>query len=182
MCDQIGALCGLTGREMRELLIDSGLNREFERGGVSEDEFRVRLETTTGAQLDLDEVRHAGSDIFTLNEPIVPVLDALKRRGHRLVLLSNTNISHFEFVRTKFDVLSRFDECVTSYGVGAAKPEAPIFEAAKGAIGCPPKECFYTDDIPQYVEAARGHGFDAEVFVGVPQLIGHLRDRAISID
>ena len=182
MCDQIGALCGRSGPEVRNLLIDSGLQWEFERGQVSEEGFRARLEEATGSRLDLDEVRQAGSDIFTLNEPIVPLLDALRRRNHRLVLLSNTSISHFEFVSREFDVLSRFDDYVTSYGVGAVKPEPAIYEAAKQAINCAPEECFYTDDIPEYVHAAREHGFEAEVFIGVPQLKAHLQDRGVSIE
>ena len=141
MCAQIGALCGHSGPEIRELLIDSGLHWEFERGHVSEEEFRDRLSAATGAELDLDEVRHAGSDIFTLNEPMIAVLDSLKACKYRLVLLSNTSISHFEHVSRNFDLLSKFDECVTSYGVGAIKPEPAIYQAAKRAIGCTPEEC-----------------------------------------
>lgn len=181
MCEQIGALCGRTGPQTREMLIESGLLWEFERGRITEEAFCRQLEHVTGTQLDIDEVRHAGSDIFTVNEPIVPILDALKQGGYRLVLLSNTSISHFNFVSQNYDVLSRFDDYVTSYEVGAVKPEPAIYEAAKHAIGCAPQECFYTDDIPQYVETAREHGFEAEVFVGAEELIGHLRDRGVSI-
>jgi putative hydrolase of the HAD superfamily len=182
MCAQIGALCGRSGAEVRTLLIDSGLQWDFERGRLSEDQFRRRLETVTGCQLDLAKLRHAGSDIFSLNEPIVPVLDALKQRDYRLVLLSNTSIAHFEFVSENFDVLSRFDECVTSYRVGAVKPERPMYEAAQRAIRCAPDECFYTDDIPGYIDAARSYGFQAEVFSDVPALLQQLAHRGITLD
>jgi putative hydrolase of the HAD superfamily len=182
MCAQIGALCGRSGPDVRELLIDSGLQWEFERGRLSETEFCRRLEAATGCRIDLDDLRHAASDIFSLNEPIIPVLDALKRRDYRLVLLSNTSIAHYEFVRQNFDVLSRFDECVMSYLVGAVKPERPMYAAAERAIRCAPGECFYTDDIPGYVDAARSYGFQAEVFSDVPALLGHLQARGISLD
>ena len=42
--------------------------------------------------------------IFTPNESLRPVLNQLKSQGYRLVLLSNTTIWHFEFVRERFDV------------------------------------------------------------------------------
>ena len=95
MCEQIGALCGRTGKELRPLLLDSGWQWDFERGRVSPDEFHTWFETTFHTSVDRRELARAASDIFTLNAPIVPVLDELKSRGYRLVLLSNTSIFHY---------------------------------------------------------------------------------------
>src|SRR5690606_26982134 len=133
-------------------------------------------------QVEREAVRRAGSDIFQLNAPIVPVLAALKTRGNRLVLLSNTSTAHFEFIPRNFDVLKPFDEFIVSFRVGAIKPEPAIFEAALAAIECEPHECFYTDDIPQYVDAGRGHGLDAEVFTGAVQLRQQLAARGVRLD
>ncbi len=72
-------------------------------------------------------------------------------------------------------MLQRFDACVLSYQVGAVKPEKAIFRAALDAIGCLPAECFYTDDVVQYVEAGRAFGLLAEVFTGVPSLVRKLQ-------
>ena len=98
--------------------------------------------------MDRNALIDASSDIFTLNEPIVPLLDELRRLGVRLVLLSNTHPWHVDFVRRRFDVLDRFDELVLSYAVGAVKPEPAVFEATVKALRCSPSEAFYTDDIP----------------------------------
>jgi putative hydrolase of the HAD superfamily len=179
MCRQIGALCNRTGADIRKLLFDSELQWKFERGLLSEAEFHRRVEELVAQQLDLPALVHAGSNIFQLNEPLMPILDALKARGHRLVVLSNTSISHFEFVQRNFDVLQKFDDYVLSYKVGAIKPEPAIFEAALQAIHCPPENCFYTDDIPQYIEAARKFGLQAEVFTDAHNLREHLRQRGI---
>src|SRR5690606_35053307 len=119
---------------------------------------------------DFESLRLAVSDIFTLNEPMVPLLDALKARGHRLVLLSNTCVSHFEFASARFDVLQRFDDFVTSFTTGAIKPERAIFESALRRIECEPEECFYTDDIAQYVEVGRSFGLQGEVFTDADAL------------
>lgn len=180
MCAQIGALCGRTGSEIRTLLIDSGLQWEFERGRVTDLEFCRRLGNIAGFDFELGALKDAGSDIFNLNEPMLPILDALKASGHRLVLLSNTSSAHFEFVQRTFDVLDRFDDFVLSFRVGALKPEREIYAAALHAIQCDPSECFYTDDIAAYVEAAREHGLQAEVFTNHQSLLRQLRDRDIS--
>ena len=182
MCRQIGELCGRSGPEMRRWLIDSGVQWEFERGRVSPDEIHQRLETATGIRIDMDRLATAASDIFSLNTSLLPVLDELKSRGHRLVLLSNTNVWHFEFVRRQFDVLRYFDDFVLSFEVGAMKPEPAIFQRALDVIDCDPAECFYTDDISDYVETARRVGLDAEVFTGVGELASQLAVRGMILD
>jgi len=181
MCEQMGALCGKTGPEIRELLIDSGLQWEFERGRMSPQEFCNRFENEVNYRVQLDKLLHAGSDIFTLNEPIVPILDSLKSLGHRLVLLSNTSVAHFKFVSQNYDVLGRFDDFVVSYKVGAVKPEPEIFQAALNAIDCQPDECFYTDDIAEYVQLGRQNGLQAEVFTDTENLVDQLRQRDIHV-
>ncbi len=182
MCEQIGALCEHDGPSVWEKLFGTGLQHDFERGRISEAEMHQRMESAVGRTMDFDALVLASSDIFTLNESIVPVLDTLKSRGHRLVLLSNTSISHLNWVRQEYDVLDRFDHLVTSYAAGAIKPEPPIFEAALAAAECEPGECFYTDDIAEYVEAARTYDIDAEVFTDTEALIGHLQSRGIDVE
>ena len=181
MCQQIGALCGRTGYELRNLLMNSGRQWDFERGLVSPEEFHSWFEKTFATKVDRKTLAHAASDIFTLNTPIVGVLDELKSRGYRLVLLSNTSIFHYEFVRDQFPVLERFDDFVLSFEVQAMKPDPQIFETALKKIGCDAPDCFYTDDIPQYVEAGRRHGLDAEVFTTVDSLKLQLAQRGIQL-
>ena len=180
MCRQMGELCGRSGPEIRKLLIDTGLQWEFERGEVTPDEFHHRFETAVETAVNLDRLAIASSDIFTPNESLLPVLVQLKSRGHRLVLLSNTTIWHFEFVRERFDVLKPFDDFVLSCRTGAMKPDTPIYEAALNKIQCDPANCFYTDDIPDYIAAGRKHGFDAEVFFDTSALMFQLRSRGIT--
>lgn len=181
MCRQIAEVCGTTTGEIRHLLIDSGLQWNFERGLISPDELHAQVERLLERTVDQDRLSHAASDIFQLNTPIVPVLDELRGRGLRLVLLSNTSIWHFDFIRASFDVLSRFDAFVLSYQVGAIKPEPPMYQAVIEQLHCPPERAFYTDDIPQYVVSGREYGLHAEVFTDVPTLCGHLQQLGIPL-
>lgn len=181
MCAQLGALCGRTAGEMRALLMDSGLSDAYEQGRLTEAEFHRSLEKRLGTELDLAGLQRAGGDIFELNPPMVPLLDALRARGHRLVLLSNTNETHINWIRRRFDVLDRFDDLVLSYRVGAMKPHPAIYEAALAAVGCAPGECFYTDDMPEYVARGREFGLEAEVFMGVEALRTQLVARGLEM-
>jgi glucose-1-phosphatase len=181
MCDQIGRALGRTGADVRRFLIDSGLMWDFERGKLTESQLLAAVESEIAGPFDHAAVNDACCDIFTLNDPIVPLVWSLKNRGLRLVLLSNTSPWHVAWVRKCWPVLELFDELVLSYEVGAIKPEAPAFEAALKAIRCRPEECFYTDDIPKYVARGREFGLQAEVFTDVPALRKHLADRGIEL-
>ncbi len=181
MCAQIGALCGHTAGEIRTVLMDSGLNADFERGFLNPEDMHARLSRSVGHELDIHCLANAYADIFTLNEPMLPLLDALRNRGHRLVLLSNTSVWHFDFIWERFPILQRFDEFVVSYRVGAIKPEAAIFNAVVSVLNCPPEQAFYTDDIADYVRTGREHGLQAEIFTDASAMRGHLAARGIVV-
>jgi putative hydrolase of the HAD superfamily len=182
MCAQIGALCGWSPPEARTRLLDSGWQAAFERGLKPPAQIHCELEAELGRPIDLAALRHAASDIFVLNTPIVPILDQLIARGHRLVLLSNTSLWHFEIIRKTFSVLERFDDFVLSCDVQAMKPEPAIFEAVVAKLQCPPRRAFYTEDLAAYVAAGRTHGLHAEIFTDVPALVRHLTARGVSLD
>lgn len=179
MWRQIAEVLDVPPGDVREILFESHLEADFERGHVGETEFRQCFERLAGHTVDVEVLRTAASDIFELNAPIVPLLDRLRSAGIRLVLLSNTNETHIQWVKRKFDLLDRFDDFVLSYEVGALKPEAAIYEAALTKIACRPEECLYTDDLAGHVEAARRFGLDAELFIDVETLRGQLRERGL---
>jgi putative hydrolase of the HAD superfamily len=181
MCRQMGSVCGISPDEMRRLLFDAAVQSEFERGLLTEQAFHGRLERQLARSLDFEALVHAASDIFEPNPEIVPLIDALRAQGRRLVLLSNTSVSHFRFVQKNFPVLERFDAHVVSFKVGATKPDRAMFEAAIAAAGCPAPRCFYTDDIPEYVAAGRRHGLQAELYTGVESLRQQLRKRGVEL-
>lgn len=177
MFHQMGALAGMSGEEIRRLVQEHNVIREFETGRMSRPDVHRLFESWTGKTVDRRRLMRAISNIFTPNESLISLFDQLKKAGLRLVLLSNTNIAHISFVKQRFDVLSRFDQLVLSYEVGAMKPDPPIYEAALKAIGCEPSECFYTDDIVENVERARGFGLQAEVFIDTKTFVSHLEQR-----
>ena len=181
MCQQIGRLCGRTGGDIANVLFQSGLQWDFERGRIDEAAFHRSFEEAVQTAVPLEQLRHAASDIFTPTEGIREIVLALKRAQYRLVLLSNTSIAHYEFIRSRWDLLDPFDELVLSYQVGAIKPEPAIFEAAIKAIRCRREEAFYTDDMPAYVEVGRSHGLDAEVFTSAAELRRHLAVRGVQL-
>lgn len=175
MCRNIAGLSGWSEDRVRTFLFDEGRQWQTERGELSEEQLCDQLSEATGRPIDLSELRFAAADIFWLNESILPVLHELKQAGQRLVLLSNTSLTHLRFIEQNFSVLDLMDARIASYEVGAMKPEEPIYKAALAAASCAPEECFYTDDIPAYVEKGTAMGIHSHVYASTTGLRAALR-------
>jgi putative hydrolase of the HAD superfamily len=171
-------LCPHRAPEIRRRLAGSGLVERFETGLIEPRDFVTQLSTVLDLRMEYDHFRRVWSCIFT--EPLIPesMLVNLAAR-YRLVLLSNTNAIHFEMLRERLDFLRHFHHLVLSYKVKAMKPRPEIYRAAIAAAGCRPEECFYTDDIARYVEAARRLGIDAVQFESAGQLQREMTARGI---
>jgi HAD superfamily hydrolase (TIGR01509 family) len=179
MCEQIARVCGSSIDNVRSVLFDSKWQHAIESGEISEAEFHRRMEQHLGRQIDAAALLQAACDIFTPNQEIIPVLKSLKQQGQRLVLLSNTCLSHLEFVRRQSNILQDFDALVLSYEVGSMKPAPAIYQAAIAKAGCDAGHCFYTDDIEENISAGRAHGLQAEIYTTVTELRSQLQERGI---
>jgi putative hydrolase of the HAD superfamily len=82
---------------------------------------------------------------FEAFEDAAPALRDLRSRGMRVVVVSNWDCSLPE-VLDRVGLLDLVDAVVVSAVVGAAKPDAAIFEAALAAAGCGPAEALHVGD------------------------------------
>ena len=172
-------LCPYAAEEIPKRLGGSDLVERFETGLVEPRDFVAQVCAILDLRADYDQFRQIWSSIFT--EELIPesMLEGL-RRNYNLVLISNTNALHFEMLSAAYHHLLRhFDHLVLSHEVRAMKPRPEIFHAALAHAGCHPEECFYTDDIADYVAAARGLGIDGVVFESRTQIEGEMLRRGI---
>jgi putative hydrolase of the HAD superfamily len=105
-------------------------------------------------------------------------LEQLHHR-YRILMLSNTNIIHFEMIRDSYPILRHFDGFVLSYEVGHMKPAPEIYREVIRLAGCRPEECFFTDDTAVNVEGALREGLDAVRFLSCEQLRVELAARGV---
>jgi len=93
--------------------------------------------------------------IFSENRAVTKIIRQLKRRGIRLIMVSNTNRMHFEYIRRRYSVVGIFDRVILSYEAGDRKPGGRIYRMALKASGTAPRQILYTDDKEDLVAAAR---------------------------
>jgi FMN phosphatase YigB (HAD superfamily) len=175
---ELECLCPYPAAEIPRRLSGCGLVERFETGLIEPRDFVAQFSKVLDLKIDYDHFCRIWSSIFT--ETLVPesMLEKLAAR-YRLLLLSNTNAIHFEMLRDSHPMLRHFHHLILSYEVKAMKPRPEIFQAAIARAGCPPGECFYTDDIAEYVAAARNQGIDAVQFESLGQLERELKAREI---
>ncbi len=170
--------CPCPALDMPKRLLSTDLVQRFETGRLAPRDFHAGFSQLIGLDLDYDRFCPIWTSIFTHELLPESLLEDLSNR-YRLVLLSNTNPIHFEMIRGAYPHLKHFHDLVLSYEVGALKPEEAIYRAAIERAGCKPEECFYTDDIPEFVEGGRLAGMDAVQFESRQQLERELRARGI---
>jgi len=91
-------------------------------------------------------------------------LEALKRSGkYQILLLSNTNELHIDWVKENVPSFNRFQSCFDkfylSYEIGFRKPNADIFEFVLKENKIKADETLFVDDTIDHIKTAKKLGF-----------------------
>ncbi len=170
MTRQVADCTGLTPEKVHEILFQNPLRESFEKGYIKTEQLYSHLLSLSPKSFTLDQFTSAFSDIFTPNLELWPLISELKKNGLRLILLSNTSECHFEFIDSHYPILKEFDHHILSYKIGSWKPDQRIFKKALEQAQCAPEECFYTDDIAEFIQSGAQAGLPGELFTSVPKL------------
>jgi epoxide hydrolase-like predicted phosphatase len=150
----------------RELLAD------LECGRLSEAEFEPKF----AAVLEVKSHEGLIDRLFAgmrEDAEMVEAVAAAKRAGVRTGLISNS-WGDGRYDRSRFPEL--FDGYVISGEVGIRKPEPRIYELGAEAIGLPPSECVFVDDLPGNLKPARALGMATVHHVRAEETIAQLEE------
>jgi putative hydrolase of the HAD superfamily len=182
-CRNVANMTGLPPDLVRRTIFESGLELRYEAGELSTAEFHAEFEARTGSRIALDDLLHACSDMFALKPGMVPLLAELRASGHRLGLLSNTNIAHWRFVYPAryTELWPNFELFALSFELKALKPLPRIYDQAVKLAGVPAASIFFVDDREDNVAGAVASGLDAIRFESAVQVREELlRRRALA--
>lgn len=86
-------------------------------------------------------------------EPTVALIEELKEKGYRLIVLSNMAPEYIEYLR-RMAVFEHFDAQIISCEVQRVKPEREIYELLFEECGVKADETIFIDDRTENVDAA----------------------------
>lgn len=151
----IKAFADLTGNSLEEVIKFSATEPAFqlyEKGQISDADFRATIRTLTSKPLDDNSIDKAwNAMILDLPMERIKLLRSLKE-SYNIFLLSNTNNIHMECVNDvrvtasveSFDQL--FHNDYYSHIMGKRKPDAEIFEQVLEENSLNPDETLFLDD------------------------------------
>ncbi len=178
--EKIASYSPFSEEEIAEMASTQSSSRQvFDKGEITPEEFYEQVTTQLKARLDYDTFFSLYNDVFSLNPPVLEILKRVKK-NYRLILLSNTDVMRFGFIKKHFPEIMIFDEYVLSYEVGAIKPHLRIFEDALNKAGAEPNECVFIDDLEVNIETAQKLGIDAIHMTPQIDLEAVLREKGLS--
>jgi glucose-1-phosphatase len=173
--------CSISRTQFEAILWDRVLVRRYESGEISTEEFHNYLCETASLKMTLPQFCTTWSSVFMPDPLISEELLANLKRRYPLILISNTNEAHVEFIREKYRVFDYFDHLVFSYEVGLLKPDPKIFQHAIAASKRPAEALFFTDDREENVVAAAALGIRSHQFVSEAKLVDALQQAGVEI-
>lgn len=144
--------------------------RDFDRGDITKEQFFDYVATACSDKLLATPERIAEVWNRMLGEfpnEKTEYIKELRRRGYRIVMLSNTNDGHWDEIERIFTnatgekIENCFDALYLSYRMHRRKPEKEIFLELLENEKAKPEECFFFDDSEENCEAARSVGITA---------------------
>lgn len=151
--------------------INAGLWRDLEKGLIQASALRLRRFELLTKELGLDFDPKKASDFYVaaLSEGcfLLPeslgVLQELKRRGHKVAIVTN-GFRSIQTRRLRLAGIGRYiDTVVISEDVGAQKPQPKMLEVAMARLGCTDKAqaLMVGDSLTSDMQAAKNAGIQA---------------------
>jgi len=179
-CRQLAGMTGATPDRIWEIVFAGELERRFELGEITREEFTDHLARQLGCPPERPRWENAAADIFTPIEGMADLARHLHRRGIPLGILSNTNVLHWEFVLQNHRWMDElFSVHALSYRLGLMKPDSRIYRRAAELADSVGEPIFFVDDREENVSAAVEAGWDAVRFRSRRQLEDDLRQRGL---
>ncbi|MGM0934756.1 MAG: HAD family hydrolase [Bacteroidota bacterium] len=158
-----------TLREMRKHRIEDltedilELNREYEKGLISSEKF-IRTYQEEFKQLEQEIfVNSWNAILIDFPQYRYQFLKKLsEEKDYKLILLSNTNEIHIDWVKENVpfyeDFKACFDAFYLSHEINFRKPDSEIYEFVLNKHELQPEECLFIDDTAENTKAAAALG------------------------
>lgn len=170
--ERICAFTDKTPGEIYDLFFDSEITGLFEEGAVAPESFYQKVRELLASDISYESFRPIWNEIFFLsddNREVVSIARQL-RDSHQVCVLSNINALHLEYIRNNFTFLAEFHRVFASCELKLRKPDPRIYRRVAETLGVSLQQCFYADDRPELVSAARSLGMQAYVYRTPQQL------------
>lgn len=185
---QVAELAEVPDADVKEAFFDDKKYMAYEMGQIDGIEYFAHICRQLGKTVPSEELVAAASDIFWVNEPILPLLRHLAGLLFPRGLLSNTGPHHWTYIQMAFPKILALipSHRIVSYAVHAMKPYPEIYkialdEARREIPDLSPEQVLLIDDLEENVKGAEEFGFQAVHYQDDASLERELRARGVPL-
>lgn len=160
-----------TSRKLKEMDIDrlpesiSAKNKEYEQGFITSDEISEYYRAQFPNLKQDDFLNSWNSILLEFPEYRFKFIQKLsEEKDFKLILLSNTNENHINYIKSNVPFFQEFQECFDafylSHEIGLRKPDPEIFEFIMNKHDLKPENCLFIDDTKENTDIADRLGFN----------------------
>lgn len=136
---------------------------QHERGDISDEVFAAKICGELGIALSFEQFTAGWQAVFVGVRPeVITLIRDLRARGHRVVILSNTNRLHCDFWPSQYpEVRQNVDKLYISQDLGMRKPDPAIYRYVLEQEGVSAADAVFFDDNAENIAAALSIGLPA---------------------
>ena len=145
-------------------IFQSGLWERLDLGAMTREELVLKVVSMIGStyQKKVEEVIWNWPSYIDIYREVFPVLSELKKKGHRIFVLSNTSKVFYDLLDEQLSPLKEvLDGFVLSCDIKAIKPDLAMFKEILDKYQLNPTNCVFLDDIEDNTIAAEKLGIKA---------------------
>ena len=117
-----------------------------------------------------NELRELHKEKIWINKNVLELAEELKRKGNRIMILSNESKQGMEDKKNKFLLPDIFERIYNSAKIGIAKPDKKIFEYVINDLSVNPSTITFIDDWDKNILTAKNLGMQAIQYQNLDQL------------
>ncbi|MCY7092553.1 HAD family phosphatase [Streptococcus oralis] len=145
-------------------IFQSELWERLDLGTMTRQELVLKVVSMIGStyQKKVEEVIWNWPSYIDIYTEVFPVLLELKKKGHRIFVLSNTSKVFYDLLKEQLSPLKELlDGFVLSCDIKAIKPDLAMFKEILDKYQLDPANCIFLDDIEDNTSAAQKLGIRA---------------------
>ena len=170
-------------QELAKAIFQSDTWMDLNKGFISEEEAKVRYQTSLGlSDLECERlfyyVKHTQLQIFGS----VDLVKRVKASGYNVYALTDNVHEIVAYLKSTYSFWSLFEGATVSADLGLLKPQAAIYQALLKQNDIEPSETVFIDDMPYNVEGAKAEGIAAIQFENAAQCEEALKALGLSLE
>lgn len=165
---------------LAEATVNSSVWCEYDRGVWTEEEIMAGfVRNDPEIEKEIHQAFDDFKELVTPREYAIPWIKELKKKGYRVLYLSNFSHKAEVECAEALDFLPEMDGGILSYRDRLVKPDAAIYELLLSRYGLVAEECVFLDDMSANVEAAGRLGIHVILFRTKEQAQKELRELGV---